>query len=139
MRKLKLLLTNKSYRWATFESLKLKLMSFPLIKNVVSWYYAYKMYNKMKNMSPWEQHQIKRKEINDSKKFCFLAALIRLKICIMAKGENKELFEAAKSDILCNEIINEKRFKDFKEWLESVNSTEKDHSKIDEIINSLTP
>lgn len=36
MRTLKLLLTNKYYRWATLERLKLKFLSLPGIKHIVT-------------------------------------------------------------------------------------------------------
>ena len=64
--------------------------------------------------------------------------LLRLQACMMAEGNNEELFEDAKSNILGNEIINEARFKDFKDWLESIDSTEKNYSKIQELITSLS-
>ena len=138
MRRLKLLFTDKYYRWATLERLKLKLISLPGIKHIVSWYHAYKLYKKMQNMNQWEQYIALRNIENNSKEFCFTAALTRLQVCIMAEGENKELFEMAKSDVLCNEIINEAKYKDFKEWLEGIDSSEKDYSRVQELINSFT-
>lgn len=75
---------------------------------------------------------------NDSKKSCFVYALIRLQACIMAEGENKELFEQAKSDVLCNEKINEPQLRYFKEWLENIDSSEKDYSRVQKLINSFT-
>ena len=52
--------------------------------------------------------------------------------------DNEKLFEDAKSRILDNQIINELRFKEFKDWLESIDSTEKDYSKVQELITSLS-
>lgn len=141
MRKLKLLFTNKDYRWATLEGLKLKFTSLPVIKHIFSCYYAYKMHNKTKNMSIRDRNIAFRKMERNSKEFCFTAALIRLQACIMAEGENEnleELFENAKSDVLSNEIINEAKYKDFKDWLEGINSSEKDYSRVQELINSFT-
>lgn len=138
MRELKLLFTDKYYRWAILERLKLNLISLPGVKNIISWYYAYKMHKKMKNIDRWEQYVLLRKMENDSIKSTFISALIRLEVCIMAEGEIKELFEKAKSDVLCNEIIKEPKYKDFKEWLEGIDSSEKDYSRVKELINSFT-
>lgn len=138
MRTLKLLLTNKYYRWAILERLKLKILSLPGIKHFVAWNYAYKMHKKMKNMDQWEQYVEMREIENNSKKFCFIAALIRLKAGIMAKDENEELFQQAKADILSNEIINEPICQDFKKWLINIDSNEQDYSKVEELINSFT-
>ncbi len=138
MRTLKLLLINKYYRWATLESIKLKFLSLPIIKHIVAWYHTYKIYKKMQGMNQWEQYvEVKNME-NETKKFCFVAALIRLEACIMAEGENEEIFEQAKLDVLCNEKINEPCLKDFKKWLESITSSEKDYSRVQELINSYT-
>ena len=138
MRTLKLLLTDKYFRWANSERLKLKFLSLPIIKNIVVWHYMYKMYKKIKGLDRWEQYvEVKNME-NNSKKICFVAALIRLLACIMAEDENEEIFEQAKSDVLCNEEINEPCLKDFKKWLEGTTSSEKDYSRVQELINSYT-
>lgn len=92
----------------------------------------------MKNMDQWEQYVAMRNMENDSKKNRFLAALIRLEVCIKAEGEKEELFQQAKSDLLCNEIIDEPAFEDFKSWLVGIDSSEKDYSKVQELINSFT-
>lgn len=96
------------------------------------------MHKKMQCMSQWEQYVEMKNVENNSRKFCFVAALIRLQACIMAEGENKELFEQAKSDVLCNEEINEPTLKNFKEWLEKIDSSEKDYSRVQKLINSFT-
>lgn len=95
MRTLKLLLTDQYFRWAILERLKLKFLSLPCISHIVVWQYAYRMHKKMKGMDQWEQYVAMRNEENNSKKFCFVAALIRLEVCIMAEGENEELFQKA--------------------------------------------
>ena len=133
MRGLKLLFTDKYYRWATLESLKLRMISLPAIRHIVSWYRALKM--QMQGMNRWEQYVAMKNIENNSKEFSFTGALIRLQACIMAEGENKELFEKAKSAVLCNEIINEEKYKDFKEWLEGIDSSEKDYSRVQKLIN----
>lgn len=86
MRKLKLLFTNKYYRWATLEGIKLKLISLPGIKHIVSKYYEYKIHKKIQNMSQWEQYMALRNMENDSKEFSLISALIRLQASIMAEG-----------------------------------------------------
>ncbi len=145
MRKLKLLFTNKYYRWATLELVKNKLKSLPVITHIISWYYTcmwyrgYKICKKMPNMGI-EVKDIERKEVDKYlTEYSFLCALIRLKLCIMAENKNKELkelFEKAKSDILDNEIIT--KYKDFKEWVEDINFNEKDYSRVQELIDSFT-
>lgn len=135
MKALKLLFTNKYYRWATLERIKLKFISLPIIKYIVAWYY---MYKKMQGKYPWEQYvEVKNME-DETKRFSFVAELARLQACIMAEGENEELFEQAKLDVLCNEEINKPRLKDFKKWLEGITSSEKDYSRVQELINSYT-
>jgi len=96
------------------------------------------MHKKMQGMNQWDQYVEMKNVENDSKKFCFVCALIRLQACIMAEGENKELFEKAKSDVLCNEKINEPQLRDFKKWLENIDSSEKDYSRVQKLINSFT-
>lgn len=135
MKKVKLFFTDKYYRRATLESLKLTLLSLPGIKHIFYMYHTYRLHKKVQNMDNWERY-IKFKNLeNNSNKFCFTAALTRLQICIMAEGEYEEFFEQAKTDILSNKLINEEKYKDFKEWLESINSTEKSYSKVQEILN----
>ena len=56
----------------------------------------------------------------------------------MAKGENEELFQQAKAEILNNEIINEPNYQDFKNWLINIDSNEQDYSRVEELINSFT-
>lgn len=138
MRKLKLLLTDKCYRRITLERLKLKFLSLPVIEHIVAWHYAYKMYKKMKDKSRWEQYVMERKLENDSQKFNFECKLFLLEIEIMAEGINEESFQKAKSDVLCSELINEPDLKEFKAWLENIDSTEKDYSKVQEVLNSFT-
>lgn len=138
MRSLKLLFTSKYYRWAILEKLKLKFILLPGIKHIIAWKNAYKTYKKIKDKNQWEQYVEMKNIENHSKKFSFIGALIRLQACIMAEGENTELFEQAKSDVLCNEEINEPKLKDFKEWLEKIDSSEKDYSRIEKLINSFT-
>ena len=141
MRTLKLLLTDKYYRWATLEKFKLRLLSIPTIKHTVAWFYAYKLYVKMRGKNKWEKYvEIKNME-NDLKKFYFVAKLIRLEACIINKcstEEVKEMFNQTKSAILRNEMINEPYLKEFKSWLESIDSSETDYSRIRELINSYT-
>lgn len=138
MRTLKLLLTNKIYRQATLERLKLKFLLLPGIKNIVAWIYSYKVHKKMKNMDNWDKHVAMRNMENDSKTFCFVSALICLQACIMAEGEEEELFQQARSNVLSNNIINQPHLKEFKEWLEKIDSSEKDFSRVQDLINSFT-
>ena len=99
MKALKRLLTNKYYRWATLEKIKLRFLSLPIVKQIVTWYHTYKIYKKIQGMDQWEQYVEVKKMENGSKRFCFVAALIRLEVCIMAEGEKEEMFEQAKLDV----------------------------------------
>lgn len=138
MRTLKLLLTDKYYRWATLKKLELKFLSLPGVKHIVDWNYAYKMNKNMQDVSQWEQYLEMKKVEKDSETFCFVAALTRLQVCIMAEGECKETFEQAKADVLSNEITNEPQLREFKEWLENIESRENNYSRVQKLINSFT-
>lgn len=121
MRTLKLLLTDKYYRWATIEALKIKLSGLPGVKNIVFWNYAHKVHK----MNQWAM------PLNDSKIF-FFTALVRLKASL--ESQNKRLFEEAKSDLLRNELINEPTLQEFREWLVNINEKEEDLSKIEKLL-----
>ena len=136
MRTLKLLLTDKYYRWARIERLRLKFVSLPIIENIAAWYYTYKMHRKIQSMSQWKRCAGLRNVEENSKEFEFTTALIRLQVCIMANGKNRKLFEQAKFEVLCNEMINEAKYKDFRKWLEEIDSSESDYSKVQELVNS---
>lgn len=138
MRTLKLLLTSKNFRWAILEKLKLKLVSLPGIKDAIAYYQVYKFNKKTKGKDNWDRYVLSKKYVNSIDIRTFIMQLLRLQACMMAEGNNEELFEDAKSNILGNEIINEARFKEFKDWLESIDSTEKNYSKIQELITSLS-
>lgn len=138
MRGIKLLFTNKYYRWAILEKLKLKLISLLGIKHIVAWIHGYKMHKEMQNMNQWERYVAFRELENNTKTYGFVCALIRLKVCIMTEFSNKELFEQAKSDVLCNEIIAGAKYKEFREWVQGIDLAEKDYSRVEELINSFT-
>lgn len=138
MRTLKLLLTSKNFRRLMLEKLKLKLVSLPGIKDMIAYYQVYKLNKQMRGKDNWEQYLAVKNYENHSDIKCFIMQLLCLQACMMAEGNNEELFEDAKSKILDNQIINELRFKEFKDWLESIDSTEKDYSRIQELITSLS-
>lgn len=138
MRTLKLLLTSKNFRRLMLEKLKLKLVSLPCIKDMIAYYQVYKLNKQMRGKDNWEQYLAVKNYENHSDIKCFIMQLLCLQACMMAEGNNEELFEDAKSKILDNQIINELRFKEFKDWLESIDSTEKDYSRIQELITSLS-
>ena len=185
MRTLKLLLTNKYYRWATLEKIKLKFLSLPIIKDyveiknrerdneiknfiitlirleacvtgdrgneelfeqtkldVLCSEVLYKLC--LKDFKKWlesitssEYVEIKNNK-NKAEKFCFVAALTRLEACIMIEGEDEEFFELVKKDVSYCHELRKPCLKDFKKWLESINSSEKDYSRVQELINSYT-
>ena len=138
MRTLKLLLTSKNFRWAMLEKLKLKFVSLPGIKDVIAYYQVYKFKKQIRGKDNWERYVAVKNYENHSNIKCFIMQLLCLQASMMAEGNNEEIFEKEKSKILDNELINEARFKDFKDWLESIDSTEKDYSKIKELITSLS-
>ena len=138
MRTLKLLLTSKNFRLVMLEKLKLKFISLPGIKDVIAYYQVYKFNKQMRGKDNWEQYMAVKNYEKHSDIACFSMQLLCLQACMMAEGNNEKLFEDAKSRILDNQIINELRFKEFKDWLESIDSTEKDYSKVQELITSLS-
>lgn len=138
MRTLKLLFTEKYFRKAFVGMLKYKFLALPGIRHIAGLRCTYKMYQRIKDMDQWDLYVETRRIQNNSNKVKFITALVRLSLSIMAKEENEELFEQAKSDVLSNELINEPEYREFKEWVEGIEVTETDYSRVDEIINSLT-
>ena len=135
---LKLLVTDKYYRWAKLEKLKLKIVSLPGIKRIIVLYGEYKMYKKMKGMDNWEKYVAMKNFEYNSQKYRFCMALLRLEVAIMVDNIDKELFYQAKEDVLSNDIINEPNLKEFKQWLIEIDHNETDYSKVQEVINSFT-
>ena len=138
MKSLKLFLTDKNYRFATIELIKLKIISFPIIRKVISLFYVSKANRKMKNKDNWEQYLILKRFESDTEKFGFVAELTILEICIMEDEKNDEMFYGAKSKILSNKTINQLELKEFKKWLEGIDASERDYSKVGEIIDKFT-
>ena len=138
MKSLKLFLTDKNYRFATIELIKLKIISFPIIRKVISLFYVSKANRKMKNKDNWEQYLILKRFESDTEKFGFVAQLTILEICIMEDEKNDEMFYGAKSKILSNKTINQLELKEFKKWLEGIDASERDYSKVREIIDKFT-
>lgn len=138
MRTLKLLFTEKYFRKAFVGMLKYRFLALPGIRHITGLIGTYKMYQKIKDMDQWDLYVETRRIQNNSNRTKFVTALIQLSLSIMAKGKNEELFNQAKSDVLSNELINEPEYGEFKKWVESIDVTETDYSRVDEIINSLT-
>ncbi len=136
--KLKLFFTDSNYRRLVRENIKFKIIAMPGIKHIISWYYSYKWNKKHKDESQWEQY-IKFKEFESSaKEFCFLSALIRLQACMMAENVEEEDFQEAKNDVLNADVIHDSKYAEFKKWVECIDSTEKDYSKVKELIDNLS-
>ena len=136
MRALKLFFTDKVYRRSVIELLKLDFLALPVIKHILALYYIYKWDKRMQGLTQWEQYVATKELENDTKKLSFLSALTCLEACIIADVKNVEAFEKVKEKLLCNELINEPNMKDFKKWLEGINSSEKDYSKVQKVIDS---
>ena len=138
MKSLKLFLTDKNYRFARIESIKVKIISFPIIKKIISWFHVLRFNKEMKNTSSFEQYLALKKFESDTEKLAFVTQLTILEISIMADGENDEMFYEAKSKILGSKTINWPELKEFKTWLEGIDSSEKDYLKVREVRSKFT-
>lgn len=132
---LKLFFSCKVYRKTARGWLKYKILSLPVISYIASWYYAIKREKKMEGMSQWERYVADKKYEADSDDFCFKCALLRLEVCIAAEDVDEQKFEQTKADVLSSKVINEPKYKNLKEWVESIDSTEKDYSILEKFIS----
>lgn len=136
MRGLKLFIKEKFYRKAVFEILKWRFLSLPLVKDMYAYILGKKFEKKIQGNDNWDQYVAIKKAENDSKIFRFKCDLVRLEAYIMADGNNEELFRQAKSDVLNNEVIDWPEYREFKKWASNIDSSEKDYSLIEQLINS---
>lgn len=130
-----LFFTDKFYRWSRMQYFKLKLSDLPIIKDIVIWNHVRKFRNRTKNMTSWERYmEVKEIEARNNK-LHFISLILNLKTEMTTRdGAN---FEEAKSNLLAAELINEPEFKEFKSWVESLDLSEENCSKFDEVIQSL--
>lgn len=114
---------------------KLKLSDLPIIKDIVIWNHVRKFRDRTKNMTSWERYmELKEIEARNNK-LHFISLILNLKTEMTIRdGVN---FEEARSNLLTAELINEPEFKEFKSWVESLDLSEEDCSKFDEVILSL--
>lgn len=86
-------------------------------------------------MTSWERYmEVKEIEARNNK-LHFISLILNLKTEMTTRdGAN---FEEAKSNLLAAELINEPEFKEFKSWVESLDLSEENCSKFDEVIQSL--
>ena len=89
-------------------------------------------------MEQWDQYVTMRGIENNAEKFNFAYKLFNLKLYMMADGEFTEEFESAKEEVLKCAIINKPELRKFKEWLESIDSSEKDYSEVEKVFKSFT-
>ena len=140
MRKNKLVLffTDKRYRFATLELLKIRFTTLPGIKQIISLWAQWRFYKKTENMDSWERYVAIKNEESWHEKFTFTCKLIRLYASIMAEDEyrNDEDFLKNKQEVLeCKLMTEEEDLCKFREWVESITPDERDSSQVKDVFN----
>ena len=143
MKKNKFLLffTDKNYRFATLELLKIKFTTLPGIKHIISLCAQWRFYKKTQHMDSWERHVALKNVEYWNEKFVFTCKLIRLYASIMAEDEyrNDEDFLKNKQEVLeCKLMAEEEDLREFREWVKSITPDERDGSRVKDVFDRYT-
>ena len=138
--KLVLFFTDKMFRKATLEWLKMRFLNLPGIRNIISFWFSYRFYKKTKNMDSWERHVFLKKLEHETQEFVFCSCLVRLYSCIVAEGEyrsDKDFLEC-KQEVLDCKIIQEEDLREFREYVQQLVPAETDGTRIKAVFDSYT-
>lgn len=138
--KLVLFFTDKMYRRATLELLRLKFCTLPGIRNIISYWVSWRFVQKTRHMDSWEQYVALKNMEHQTEKFVFTSRLIRLYASIMAEGEyrNDEDFLKCKQEVLECKLMEEEKLREFREWLEGIGPDETDGTRVKAVFDSYT-
>ena len=141
--KLVLFFTDKRYRFATLELLKINFTTLPGIKHIISLWKSWRFFKKTEHMDSWESYVAIKNEECWNEKFVFTCRLIRLYASIMADDEhrNDEDFLKHKQEVLECKLMSEESLREFREWIENITPDERDGTRVkdvfDEYVSSL--
>jgi hypothetical protein len=133
-----LFFTDKTYRRAKLKGCVVKFCALPGVKHIISWWWAWKFYQKTKKMTPWERYLARKQLEWQSKILAFGCKLVCLMVCIMAEERNDEEFLRWRKAVLEDPHINSNDLKDFKAWLEQITPEERNYAPVQKIIEFYT-
>lgn len=128
----------KEFRSNTLKYLNFRLRLLPGIRNVLSWWFAFKYAMRTKDLTPWEQHVEKMNLERTSRKITFMCRLITLYAYITAQDEYRdaEEFQIAKSEVLqCEYWRDLPELSEFKKWIENVTPDERNGEPIKDVLD----
>lgn len=132
--------TNKMYRKATIELLKVKFLQLPGIRNILSFWVRWRFVKRTQHMDSWDRHvELKRME-HETEKFVFCSRLVSLYACIVAEGEyrNDEDFLKCKQEVLECKIIEQEELRKFREYIQQIEPNETDGTRVKAVFESYT-
>ena len=132
--------TNKIYRKATIELLKIKFLKLPGIRNIFSFWVNWRFAQKTQHMDPWERHVFLKKMEHQTEQFVFTSCLIRLYASIVAVGEyrNDEDFLKCKQEVLECKFIQQEELREFREWVQQIEPDETDGTRVKDMFDKYT-
>lgn len=138
--KLVLFFTDKKYRFATLELLKIKFTTLPGIKHIISLCAQWRFYKKTQHMDSWERYVSLKNAETWYETFSFTCKLIRLYASIMAEGEyrNDGDFLKNKQEVLECKLMAEEELREFREWVENITPDERDGSLVKDVFDRYT-
>lgn len=142
MRKNKLVLffTDKRYRFATLQQLKIWFTTLPGIKHIISFWVQWRFFKKTEHMDSWERYVAIKNEESWNEKFVFTCRLIHLYTSIVAEGEyrNDEDFLKSKQEVLECKLMAEEDLREFREWVENITPAERDGTRVKDVFDKYT-
>ena len=138
--KIVLFFTDKMYRKATLEWMKIKFSTLPGISHIISFWVQWRFFKKTQHMDSWERHVALKNFEHQTEEFVFALRLIRLYTSIMAEGElrNDEDFLKCKQEVLECKMMEQVNLREFREWVEGITPDETDGSRVKAVFDSYT-
>ena len=138
--RLVLFFTDKMYRKATLELLKIQFLDLPVIRNIFYFWVSWRFARKTQNMDSWERHVAFKKLEHETQQFVFCSCLVRLYSCIVAEGEcrSDNDFLQCKQEVLNCKIIEQENLREFREYVQQLSPNETDGSRIKTVFDSYT-
>lgn len=136
--RLVLFFTDKMYRKATMEWIKLRFLDLPIIRNIFYFVVSWRFARKTQNMDSWEQHVAFKKLEYETQEFVFCSCLVRLYAYIVAESEcrSDNDFLQCKQEVLECKIIQEEGLREFREYVQQLSTNETDGTRIKAVFDS---
>lgn len=137
--KLVLFFTDKMYRKATLEWMKIKFTTLPGIRHIISLRFQYRFFKKTQHMDSWERHVELKNFEHQTEEFIFTSRLIRLYLSIIAEGDlrNDEDFLKCKQEVLECKMIEQANLQEFREWVEGITPDETDGTRVKVVFDKI--